>query len=173
MKKMKIIILSLALCFSLSCVAQTDTLQKEAPLVWYTDLMKANEVSTASHKPLFAFFTGSDWCPWCVKLQNNVFSKPEFIKWAKEKVVLVELDFPRNKSLSPELTKQNQELQQVFQVQGFPTVWLFFLHKNTEEEKYTIEGLGSLGYPSGAETGKEELKFLKEANVLLEKRNAK
>jgi thioredoxin-related protein len=168
MKKIKVVLLSLLFCLSLGCSAQ-----KEEPLIWYTDIMKANEVAMASDKPLFAFFTGSDWCPWCVKLQNNVFAKPEFIKWAKEKVVLVELDFPRNKSLSPELTKQNRELQQVFQVQGFPTVWLFFLRKNAREEKYTIEGLGSLGYPPDAEQGKEELKFLKEANGLLEKRNAK
>jgi hypothetical protein len=65
------------------------------------------------------------------------------------------------------------DLQQVFQVQGFPTVWLFFLHKNAEDTKYTIEGLGSLGYPSGGEPGKEELKFLKEADSLFEKRKAK
>jgi thioredoxin-related protein len=171
--KIKGILISLSLLLSIGCAAQPDMLKKEEKLIWYTDMMKANEVSSASGKPLFAFFTGSDWCPWCIKLQKDVFAKPEFIKWAEKNVVLVELDFPRNKKLNPELTKQNRDLQQAFQVKGFPIVWMFFLHKNARDMNYTIEGLGSLGYPSGAERGQEELKFLKEANILLEKRTVK
>ncbi|MGZ3884668.1 MAG: hypothetical protein ACXVPD_10760, partial [Bacteroidia bacterium] len=46
---------------------------KEQPaeaLVWYTDMLKAQEKSQAQHKPIFALFTGSDWCVWCKRLQN-------------------------------------------------------------------------------------------------------
>ena len=45
------------------------------------------------------FFTGSDWCGWCIRLQKEVFFKPEFTKWAAENVVLVELDFPRKSTI--------------------------------------------------------------------------
>lgn len=163
----------LLLFFSFKTIAQADTSKKESELTWYTDLLKANEISKTSNKPIFAFFTGSDWCGWCHKLQRNVFAKPEFIAWAKEKVVLLELDFPRRKQLSPELTQQNAGLQQAFQVQGFPVVWLFFLNKDEKTAKYNIIPLGNLGYPQESEPGKEELKFLKEANSILEKGKVK
>ena len=32
------------------------------------------------------FFTGSDWCGWCMRLQREVFLTPEFTKWAKDNV---------------------------------------------------------------------------------------
>lgn len=70
-------------------------------LVWHTNLQKADSLSKLSNKPIFAFFTGSDWCGWCHKLQRDVFAKPEFIAWAKKNVILLELDFPRTKQLSP------------------------------------------------------------------------
>jgi len=157
-----------------SCLkAQLPASHKEGELEWYTDLLKANDISKAKHKPVFAFFTGSDWCGWCRKLHMEVFEKPEFVKWAKKNVVLLELDFPRAKTLAPELVQQNSSLQQAFQVRGYPTVWLFFMNKNTDSATYAINPLGSLGYPAGAEKGKEEVKFLEEANALLAKMPAK
>src|SRR5687767_88286 len=89
-------------------------------LTWHTDVMKANEISKSSGKPIFAFFTGSDWCGWCHKLQRDVFAKQSFIDWAKKNVVLLELDFPRKKQLPQELAQQNGSLQQALQVQGYP-----------------------------------------------------
>ena len=132
-------------------------------------MMKADEISKTSGKPIFAFFTGSDWCGWCHKLQNDVFSKKSFIDWANKNVVLVELDFPRKKQLPPELAQQNMGLQQALQVQGYPTVWLLFLNRNKDEKSFNIATLGSLGYPRGATEGKEEVTFLEEANAILKK----
>ena len=136
-------------------------------LTWYTNIMEAQEKSKTTHKPIFGFFTGSDWCIWCHKLQNDVFDKPEFIKWAQQNVILLELDFPRTKQLSPELAKQNSELQQGFKVQGYPTVWIFTMVQDTASQKMAITPLGSLGYPQGAIQGSEQLKFLSDANVIL------
>lgn len=165
-------ILALALCTNFIASAQTDSLKKKEALTWHTDIVKAAEISKSTGRPLFAFFTGSDWCGWCMKLQRDVFAKPEFIKWAKTNVVLVELDFPRGKSLSPELTQQNNSLQQTFQVTGYPTIWMFFLSKAADGSKYDIEALGSLGYPQGSQPGKEQLKFLKDAKTLIEKKKS-
>ena len=81
----------------------------------------------------------------------DVLNKPAFIAWAKKKVILLELDYPKRNQLSPELTQQNAELQQVFKVQGYPTVWLFFLNDDPVTKKKNIDAIGSLGYPSGAE----------------------
>lgn len=171
MKKTYFILISLLAILTLNSFTRSKLNQEE--LVWHTDMMKAHELSQSSGKPIFAFFTGSDWCGWCHKIQRDVFAKPEFVKWAQKNVILVELDFPRRKQLSPELTKQNNELQQVFQVAGFPTIWMFFTSKDQATNKFNIAALGSLGYPQGAEAGKEEFKFLKDANDLLAKKNQK
>ena len=136
-------------------------------LKWYTDINEAQKQSQATHKPIFALFTGSDWCIWCHRLQNDVFDKPEFVQWAKKNVILLELDFPRTKQLAPELAKQNNELQNVFKVQGFPTVWIFTLNQDSATKKMNIAALGSTGYPQGAEPGKEQVKFLSDANKIL------
>jgi Thioredoxin-like len=58
-----------------SCTAQTETAPANG-LEWHTDLAKARAVSEATKKPIFGFFTGSDWCGWCHRLQANVFAKP-------------------------------------------------------------------------------------------------
>jgi thioredoxin-related protein len=147
--------------------AQTESHEK---LKWYTNMMEAHAISEATDKPLFAFFTGSDWCGWCKKLQKDVFSKAEFIEWAQKNVVLVELDFPRNKELPAEIVKQNNELQQVFRVGGFPTIWMFYMTKDASTNNFNISALGSLGYPSGATAGKEEVTFLSNANNILAKK---
>src|SRR6187551_636138 len=92
-------------------------------LKWYTDVKEAIKVSNKEKKPLLLFFTGSDWCGWCIRLQNEVLKTPEFTKWAKTSVILVELDYPRRTPQSDEIKKQNNELQHAFEIQGFPTVF--------------------------------------------------
>ena len=109
-------------------------------LVWNNNLNKAMEISKKTKKPLLLFFTGSDWCGWCIRLQTEVFKKPEFAAWAKDNVVLVELDFPRRTALSPELTTQNNELQQFFAVQGYPTVWFVNATTNDGKVNFLLDG---------------------------------
>ena len=116
-------------------------------LVWNNNLNKAMEISKKTKKPLLLFFTGSDWCGWCIRLQTEVFKKPELAAWAKENVVLVEVDFPRRTALSAELTAQNNELQQFFAVQGYPTVW--FVNASKVDGKTNFDKLGSTGYLAG------------------------
>ncbi len=117
---------------------------------WQTDMNEAMKISKKSKKPLFLFFTGSDWCGWCIRLQKEVFKTPEFEKWAKKNVVLVELDFPRKTPQLPAIQKQNSELQQTFAVQGYPTVWIVKASK--KDGKINLEKLGSTGYLAGGPT---------------------
>lgn len=147
-----------------------DSLSLNKPLEWQTNVFRASELAAAQNKTIFAFFTGSDWCGWCTRLQNNVFKKTEFIQWANKNVILLELDFPRSKQLPAELTQQNNELRQAFQVQGYPTIWLFNLQKDSATNKVNVNAYGSLGYPPSAEPGKEEVSFLKTANEILSKK---
>jgi protein disulfide-isomerase len=120
-------------------------------LKWYTNVKEAITVSNKEKKPLMLFFTGSDWCGWCIRLQNEVLKTPEFSKWAKQSVVLVELDYPRRTAQSDEIKKQNDELQQAFGIQGYPTVYFAKATVN-KEGKVNFEGLGSTGYVAGGPT---------------------
>ncbi|HEX5050310.1 MAG TPA: thioredoxin family protein [Planctomycetota bacterium] len=110
---------------------------------WMTDYEAALARAKKSKKVVMADFTGSDWCGWCIKLKDEVFSKPEFQEWAKEHVVLLELDFPHHKELPADLKKQNEKLQREFNIEGFPTV-LFLDSKGKK--------VGASGYvPGGPE----------------------
>lgn len=165
---MRTLIFSLAIILvAFSSNGQGDLAATTEKLNWHTSIPEVYEISKTTGRPIFAFFTGSDWCGWCHKLQREVFAKPTFIEWANRNVILLELDFPRRKQLPAELAQQNQQLQQAFRVGGYPTIWMFFLDKDEASNKINISALGSLGYPPAAEPGKEEVSFLKDANKIL------
>lgn len=127
------------------------TTQAQEGLTWRTNINEAINVSKTENKPLFLFFTGSDWCGWCIRLQNEVFKTPEFISWAKEKVVLVELDFPRRTPQSDELKMQNNQLQQFFAIRGYPSVRIVKAGAPIDG-KTSFELLGETGYVAGGPT---------------------
>ena len=93
-----------------------------AESAWLNDYKKAQEEAKATNKVLLLNFTGSDWCGWCIKFDREVLSKPQFKDYARDNLVLVELDFPRAKAQSPEVRKQNRKLAQQYEVVGFPTI---------------------------------------------------
>ena len=97
---------------------------KKAESVWLTDLEAAKKQAAADKKPILMFFTGSDWCGWCKKLHEDVLDKDEFRKFAKDNLVLLELDFPESIPQSAELKKQNKALGDKFKVSGYPTMVL-------------------------------------------------
>lgn len=129
-------------------------------LKWETNLEKATQVALKTKKPLLLFFTGSDWCGWCIRLQNEVLKTPEFSSWAKENVVLVEVDFPRRSPQQPEIQSQNAQLQQLFEVRGYPTIWL--ANPQKADEKINFNKIGSTGYVAGGPS-----KWIENANQIL------
>src|SRR5438093_12431134 len=82
----------------------------EAPQGWTEDYAKALEQAKPEHKLVLLDFTGSDWCGWCKKLDAEVFSTPKFQEYASKHIVLVQVDFPHTKQLSPEVKAQNDKL---------------------------------------------------------------
>ena len=120
---------------------------------WLTDLPKAQAKAKEEKRMVLLDFTGSDWCGWCIKLHNEVFSKPEFAEYAKKNLVLVEVDFPRKKKLSAEQKKANDALQQKYKIEGYPTIIVL----NGEGKK-----IGKLGYmPGGPKAFIAELEKVK------------
>lgn len=119
---------------------------------WLTSFDEAIKLSKKSGKPILADFTGSDWCGWCVKLKAEVFDTPQFIQWAEKNVILLELDYPRNKPLPANLKRQNQLLSQRYGISGYPTI--LFL-------KADGSVIGKTGYVAGGPS-----KWVKEAVAL-------
>lgn len=89
---------------------------------WSTDYKRAQNEARASHKLVLINFTGSDWCGYCIQLDRAILSQPQFKDYANRNLILVEIDFPRRKPQSVEIRKQNQELAERYQVEGFPTL---------------------------------------------------
>jgi thioredoxin-related protein len=124
-----------------------------AELPWMTDLPKAQAQAKTDKKLVMLDFTGSDWCGWCIKLNKEVFSTPEFAEYAKKNLVLVEVDFPRAKKQSAEEKKANEGLQQKYKIEGYPTIIVL----NSEGKQ-----VGQLGYmPGGPKAFIAELDKLK------------
>src|SRR5277367_6707703 len=80
---------------------------------WGTSYDAALDTARKRNVLVLADFTGSDWCPWCIRLRQEVFDTPEFEAWAATRVTLLEVDFPKH-PLSPELASQNNTLQAKF-----------------------------------------------------------
>ena len=109
-------------------------------LNWKTDLNQALATAKKENKVVLINFTGSDWCQWCKRLSDEVFSKKEFENFADKNLVLVKVDFPRNIEQSNATKYYNQQLANMYGVEGFPTIIL--LDKNGR-------GLLKTGYMQG------------------------
>jgi len=122
---------------------------------WLTDLKQAQEQAKNDKKLLLVDFTGSDWCGWCIKLDREVFSKPEFKEYADKNLVLLEVDFPRGREQSPTERAQNEQLLMKYEVEGFPTLIVL----DSEGKP-----LGMLGYmPGGPSAFIAELEKIKKS----------
>jgi thioredoxin-related protein len=143
-KKLRFLLAAAALlavsCSPSSTAEETKKDSVSAKAGWLTNYAEAQKESKSQHKLLLMDFTGSDWCGWCIMLEKEIFSKPEFQEYASKNLVLLELDFPRRKELPAETVEQNQRLAMQYQVQGFPTIVV--LDSNGKE-------VAQLGYMRG------------------------
>lgn len=97
---------------------------------WYTNYAQAVQDASKTHKPILMFFTGSDWCGWCKKMQQEIFSSPDFASQVGSSFVFVEIDFPMNQQLPPDQAQQNTQLKQKYGVTGYPTVIILDSNEN-------------------------------------------
>jgi thioredoxin-related protein len=104
---------------SLFCITSTSA----AGEGWTSDYEAALKQASDEKKNLLIDFTGSDWCGWCIKLDKEVFSHDEFKTGVKDTLVLLELDFPRDKSkLTESVIAQNDTLRKKYAIKGYPTI---------------------------------------------------
>ncbi len=79
---------------------------------WKYDFDEAMALAKENDQKIVLFFTGSDWCPPCIKLEKNILSSDEFSEFANQKYVWVKADFPKRKKnkLSLEQKQKNKAL---------------------------------------------------------------
>lgn len=122
---------------------------------WLEDYDAAKKKAKEEKKLLLIDFTGSDWCGWCIKLDKEIFSKKEFNDFAKENLVLLEVDFPQKSSQSAKQKKANKELAAEYKIEGYPTLIIL----DADGKK-----VGELGYMKGGPAAMiAELKKLKKS----------
>jgi thioredoxin-related protein len=110
---------------SLLCGCNQNAVAADQPNIWQSNYDAALKQAAAENKYMLVSISGMEWCGWCIRLEDEVFSKPEFISYAKDNLICVLLDFPRGKELPKAQKDANQALLEKFQVQGFPTVLIF------------------------------------------------
>ncbi len=134
-----IILLIIAISF-IYYQAEVSASKKSDKKLWLTDFDQAKKDAEKNDKPIFILFTGSDWCHWCKKLNSEILTKSIFIKYAKENLILLKIDFPRKSMLSPDVVKKNRSLAKTYGVRGYPTIMITDL-EGTQK--------GKMGYMKG------------------------
>jgi thiol-disulfide isomerase/thioredoxin len=101
---------------------------------------QAAEQARGEGKYLLLNFSGSDWCGWCIRLDDEVFGKKAFKSYADKKLVGVMIDTPRRRALPKRERDQSDRLKKEYAIRGFPTV--IMLHPDGHV-------LGRTGYRDG------------------------
>jgi phage shock protein E len=117
---------------------------RAAHLTWFTNLAKAQAQANAEKKSVLLFFHGSDWCPLCREMQSQVFSSPEFMAYARQVLVLVDVDFPEKVKQDEALKQANLALKTRFNVgDSYPTLVLLNESGETVFQEAGYAGGGS------------------------------
>ena len=103
-----------------SCLMGWTSIAQAGP--WLTDFETAKRQAQQENKMILMDFTGSDWCGWCIRLKNEVFDQPDFIAYANQNLILLEIDFPRKKPIGTLQLENNQALAKQFRIEGYPTI---------------------------------------------------
>src|ERR1700735_1061793 len=79
---------------------------------WMGDFDSAKTEAAKEHKLILINFSGSDWCGPCIRLRKEILESSTFEDYAKDNLVLVRADFPRQKKnqLDAAQVKRNEAL---------------------------------------------------------------
>jgi thioredoxin-related protein len=124
----------------LGIVAAVMLAQAAQAALWDDNFEKAQKEAKETGHYVLLNFTGSDWCGWCKKLDAEVFSKKAFKEYAASNLVCVTVDFPSRKPQTNKVKEQNEKLQLLYGVEGYPTIIIL----NPDGE-----AIGATGYLPG------------------------
>ena len=111
-------------CSFLSTIENGEEIQvKEhhAPLLpWTEDLDSALITAKNQSIPVYLFFTGSEWCVWCKKMDREIHNSDAFRQKMIGQCIFVRVELPAGSKPS----KGTKKLLDLYHVSGVPTVIL-------------------------------------------------
>lgn len=122
------------------CIILPFTTASAATVTWLTNYEQAVNQSKETSKPIILFFTGSDWCPWCTTLEEEVLDTSDFAEAAGDKFIFVKLDFPQYSPQDAAVSAQNKQLQRKYDIRSFPSIVII----NSAQQQ-----IGVTGYRAG------------------------
>jgi thiol-disulfide isomerase/thioredoxin len=90
---------------------------------WLTSYETAMETARDTGRPVLTIFTGSDWCPHCRTLEDNVLATDTFLDWADGRVVLLMIDLPQH-GISQAVRSERSQVCIKYGVRTFPNALL-------------------------------------------------
>ena len=111
---------------------------------WLTSYEAAMEAAREQEKPVLTIFTGSDWCPHCRTLEEQVLHTEAFEAWADDRVILLVIDLPQQ-GISAEERAARSKVCIKYGVRTFPSAVLI----DADGTRITAQS-GYLGQPADA-----------------------
>lgn len=90
---------------------------------WLTNYEAALTQAAETGRPVLTIFTGSDWCPHCKTLEDNVLASETFLTWAEDNVVLLMIDLPQQ-GISQAVRSERSQVCIKYGVRTFPSALL-------------------------------------------------
>ena len=122
---------SMALAVGLLNIVALSREGRAAEIAWTQNFEAARDIAVREERFVMLFFTGSDWCPWCKRLDSEILQEDLFMSFARDYLVSVKVDFPKAPVISEQQYRANQILAQQYKVTGYPT--LVFLDSDGRE----------------------------------------
>lgn len=97
----------------------------KGPHGWFITWEKAAEEAKKRNKKILALSTGSDWCPWCIKLKKDVLDSIDFKAFAENNLVLLYVDRPKRAPMPDAQKSYNDQLRKKIQLQGYPGTGIY------------------------------------------------
>ena len=99
----------------------------------------AYALSERLNKPILMIFSGSDWCPACIRLQKKVLSDNTFKEFMDKNLVLLIVDFPQRKMPDKIDALQNEKLAELYNTNStFPKLLIFAPGKSSQTEIFYV-----------------------------------
>jgi thiol:disulfide interchange protein len=99
----------------------SNTSVPSSQINWQRSYSEAVALSQSSSKPIVILFTGTGWCPACMKLEREVLTRPEFAQAVGQKFVFLKAEFP-DYTESSVMASPFKPLIDRYGINAFPTL---------------------------------------------------
>ncbi|MCH6255701.1 thioredoxin family protein [Puniceicoccaceae bacterium K14] len=92
--------------------------------LWNNKLAVAQQKAEKYDLPILALFTGPDWCPPCIQLENEVFTDNRFKRFVEQRFIPLKVALYRNSYQQPAEKAQYEELSSRYGNRGVPAFYI-------------------------------------------------